>query len=369
MTTDHELRVVTLGQSWPDDRPGGLNRYVADLHAALPGVGVRDELVVFGPAQAADERTHRAGPETAPLPVRLRAFAGAARWAGREAQLVASHFALYGVPAWLPPLRKLPHVAHFHGPWAQESAAQGQAGAGVRAKHVLEHHHLGTASAVITASRAFADLAVSTHGLPAPRVHAVHPGVDTSRFHPLPPAEREALRARLGIADGQHVVVTARRLVPRMGLEELLSVWDGARGARLVVLGDGPLRAALQRTAAGLEGVELPGRVSDADLVAWYQAADLVVVPSVSLEGFGLVVLEALACGTPVVASSVGGLGEVLGELGEHLLLAPQDRRAWAAAVSASRGADLPSRSECRAAALRHDTTRFAAEVYRSVTG
>lgn len=365
------LRTVTIGQGWPDDRPGGLNRYVADLHTALPSAGVSDELVVFGPAGGADAQTVRACSEGSALPTRLLSTAAAARWAGRDAQLLATHFALYGLlPRSVAPLRTLPHVAHFHGPWGDESVAQGASGLAPRMKARFERHHLRSADAVITASRAFADLVVGLHGLDSRRVHAVHPGVDADRFSPLSAPDRDEVRRRLGVAPGQHLVVTARRLVPRMGLEGLVGAWSGEDGARLVIIGDGPLRPELERRAtAGSKGVSLTGRVSDDDLVAWYRAADLVVVPSVELEGFGLVVLEALACGTPVIASDVGGLSEVLSEMGPELLLPPGDAAAWRARTAASAAPGLPDRDECRRVAERHTAGHFAsavADVYRA---
>jgi len=366
------VRTVTIAQSWPDDRPGGANRYAADLHAALPGAGVLDQLVVFGPAAAADTATHRSGDEDASMFRRLTRTASAARWAGREAELVATHFALYGLlPAATPPLRALPLVAHFHGPWAEESRAQGGRGPSLLLKGQVERLHVRRSDAVITASRAFADVLMRLHGLPADRVHPVHPGVDLQRFSPLPADERAALRERLGIRPGEHLVVTARRLVPRMGLEQFVAAWEGS-GARLVVIGDGPLRPVLQQVADQRPeaGISLLGRVSDTELVSWYRAADLVVVPSASLEGFGLVVLEALACGTPVLASDVGGLGEVLSELDPDLLLGSTDTTAWRTRTSAGAASDLPERAECRAFAERHGALGFAqavAQVYKEL--
>ena len=93
------------------------------------------------------------------------------------------------------------------------------------------------------------------------------------------------------------------------------------------------------------------GAVSDDDLVALYRAADVCVVPSRSLEGFGLVVLEALACGTPVVVTDVGGLSEAVDDLGHELVVPPDDAAALGARlVAARRGLrPLPSREACRA--------------------
>lgn len=369
-----QLVSVSVAQGWPDDRPGGLNRYAADLHAALLERAVDDRLVVFGPAASAGRGVHRAGSEEVSLPRRLAAVRSAAAGAGAGAAVLATHFALYGtLPALTPPLRALPLVAHFHGPWAQESAAQGGGGLGLRVKDAVEGHHVRSARSVITASAAFADLVVDRHGVPRDRVRVVHPGVDTAHFTPLDQEARTALRSSLGVGPDDVLAVTARRLVPRMGLEVLLAAWPAAPGRRLVIIGDGTSRAALESAAADVPGAALVGRVDDAALVRWYQAADVVAVPSTSLEGFGLVVLEALACGTPVLASAVGGMTEVLPHLDPGLLVPPGDADAWRARLeAAARGDGLPGREACRGFALSRSVDRFAAavdDVYREAIG
>lgn len=365
---------VSVAQSWPDDRPGGLNRYAADLHAALLERGVDDRLVVFGPAENAGPGVHRAGREDASLPARLAGMRAAAVRAGQGAHVLATHFALYAtLPATTPPLRSLPLVAHFHGPWAQESRAQGARGPGLRVKDVVEGRHVRSAQTVVTDSTAFADLVVARHGVARSCVQVVNPGVDVERFAPLGEAERARVRASLGVAPDEFLAVTARRLVPRMGLEVLLEAWPAGLDRRLVIVGDGPSRPALTAAAANLLGVDLTGRVDDETLVRWYQAADLVVVPSTSLEGFGLVVLEALACGTPVLASAVGGMAEILPPLDPGLLLPPGDVQVWRARLEgAVRGEGLPDRATCRTFAEARSVDRFAAamaQVYRDAAG
>lgn len=368
------LRVTTLAQGWPDDRPGGLNRYVADLHAGLGRAGVDEELVVFGPAASAPGRVRRAVPEDSGMAARLLSTAREGVASGRGSAVVVSHFAMYGL---LPSLvlrltRRTPLVAHFHGPWAGESASSGAGRASAAAKQLVERVHVRSAAAVVTASRAFGQLVQDVHGVPASRVHPIHPGVDLDRFHPLPEPERAALRRRLGVPDSGRLVVTARRLVPRMGIDVLLQAWPGGPDDRLVVVGDGPSRAALEAEAArlGRPGVVFAGRVDEEALVAHYQAADAVVVPSTALEGFGLVVLEALACGTPVVASDLGGLSEVLPGLDPTLMVPPDDVPALRERLQAALAGDLPDRAACRATAQEHSREAFAAAVaavYRQV--
>jgi glycosyltransferase involved in cell wall biosynthesis len=178
--------------------------------------------------------------------------------------------------------------------------------------------------------------------------------VELERFVP---GDKGQARAALNIDERAWVAVAVRRLVPRMGLDVLLDAWaeagSGLEGALLALAGDGPERAALeeQANALGLGGrVRFLGRISDAQLVALYQAADVCIVPSVALEGFGLVVLEALACGTPVIASDIGGLPEALAELDPSLIIPAGDRVALATRLQAAYRSDrsLPSEQDCR---------------------
>jgi glycosyltransferase involved in cell wall biosynthesis len=112
-----------------------------------------------------------------------------------------------------------------------------------------------------------------------------------------------------------------------MGLDTLLSALPRLADVWCVVAGDGPERASLERLASTLgvrERTVFTGPLSDEDLVPFYSAIDLLVVPSRYLEGFGLVVLEAMASGTPVLATRVGGLPEAMGPFG-HMLVEPGD--------------------------------------------
>ena len=101
-----------------------------------------------------------------------------------------------------------------------------------------------------------------------------------------------------------------------MGITTLLDAMVILPDAQLLVAGHGSQEANLKRYAGGVgvdARVRFIGRVTDDTLIDLYSAADAVVVPSAGLEGFGLIVLEAMACGTPVVASNIGGLVEAMG--------------------------------------------------------
>jgi glycosyltransferase involved in cell wall biosynthesis len=134
-----------------------------------------------------------------------------------------------------------------------------------------------------------------------------------------------------------------------MGLDLLLAalakVRDAGVALELEILGKGPERANLEALSDELglqDHVRFAGFVADEDLATHYGAADLSLVPTVAHEGFGLVVLESLACGTPVLASDLGGLSEVLGSFSPEMLVKPGDVDALAGALMAIARQETP---------------------------
>ena len=267
-----------------------------------------------------------------------------------------AHFALYAlIPLLSRRLRALPLVVHFQGPWADENVAQGD-GSTLRQslRRVLERIVYRRAGRVVVLSSAFGRLLVERYGVSPWRVRVVPPGVDLKRFTP---GVRELARGRLGLEERVFVVVCVRRLVPRMGLDLLLDAWAQALtdlpvGAHLLLAGDGPLRCELEEkiTNDGLHhSVDLLGRIDEGTLVDLYRAADVGVVPTRSFEGFGLVVIEAAACGTPTIVTRVGGLPEAVVGLESSLIVPAGDVRALATRLTwAAQPGGLPSRTATR---------------------
>lgn len=145
--------------------------------------------------------------------------------------------------------------------------------------------------------------------------------VNTNRFTPSLET-RQQVRERLGSPWQPQVTTffTVRRLVPRMGLDILLEaaaiLSKEGHNFRLVIAGEGAqlqeLRAQCSALSLG-DRVNFLGRVPEDQLVDIYRAGDCFVLPTRSLEGFGLIILEAYACGTPVIAIPVGAIPEVMG--------------------------------------------------------
>lgn len=359
-----------LGKGWFPSQLGGLNRYYRELLEQLPEA----RGVVIGPAEDSGERTTAVSKHTAALPMRLLAFARAARHEGRNADLIDAHFALYALlPLLSGRLRGKPLVVHFQGPWADENVAVGDTSSWRHCvRQRLERVLYSRAQLVVTLTGAFRRLLIERYGVSPWNTAVLAPGVDLERFSV---GDRSAARAHFGLAPEAFVVCCVRRLVPRMGLGTLIDAWRHELGgdprARLLIAGDGPLRAELERQIAALsltESVTLVGRISDEELLAMYRAADLNVVPSISFEGFGLVVLEAAACGTPTIVTRAGGLPEAIAGLGEDLAVPAADADALAERLMRAKQGQLPSREQTRVWAESHGWERVA-EAHRELFG
>jgi glycosyltransferase involved in cell wall biosynthesis len=166
--------------------------------------------------------------------------------------------------------------------------------------------------------------------IPDGRIAVIPGGVDLGRFSVTGPVHLATARLRRPDA---RVVLFCGRLSPLKGCEQLVDA-AGELDAEVVVLGDGPERVALARRAAGNRRVHFVGYVREPLLQQFYRRADVQVVPSVADEAFGLVCVEAMASGTPVVATAVGGIPEIVvdGECG--LLVEPGSAAAIAGAVN-----------------------------------
>lgn len=170
------------------------------------------------------------------------------------------------------------------------------------------------------------------------KISIIPGGVDLKRFRPF--GDKMEIRQRLNIPQDRFVLLTVRNLVQRMGLENLIHslriIIDKAPDLFLVLGGSGPLKdslAALTRQM-GLEShIRFTGFISENELPDYYRMADFFVLPTMELEGFGLVTLEAMASGLPVMGTPVGGTREVLGQFDRDFLFKGNNPDAMAALI------------------------------------
>ncbi len=375
------LTTIQVGLSWQTERPSGLNRVFAELVRRLPAEGVGVHGLVVGTPDVSRDSLGLAEAFARPdIPMWRRMLASrraVRRLAARHPDAVlVTHFAPYGQGVLAVRPRR-PIIVHFQGPWSLESRAEGHGPISVALRKTLEARVYRRASACIVLTRAFADLLHVEFGIPRARIHVIPGGADLSRFAALP--AREDARRRLGWAADAPTVLCVRRLVRRTGVDQLLDACVQLRAKRpelrVMIAGQGPETEALHERARALglgETARFLGRLSEEDLPLAFRAADLSIVPSVALEGFGLIVAESLAAGTPVLVTPVGGLPETVEDLSRDLILDAATPRAIADGILGALDGrrPLPDAARCAAfARANYDwsvITRRVATLYRA---
>ena len=352
------MRTLFIGMGWFPEESGGVNRYYYGSSHYLSEVEVDIRGLITGSEQVA-----------ATTPQFIQVFAPTEssllnRWRGiRESvkqlklveyDLVVAHFALYAFPL-LDLLGDLPLVFHFHGPWALESSAENQKALKVKFKKTLEQIVYRRASSFIVLSQAFRNLLHQQYDVPFDKIHIVPGGVDLQQFDIS--SSRSEARTKLDWEQERTIIFCVRRLAQRMGLENLLEAMARVKAqypdVLLYIAGKGALAQALQVQITELNltnNVYLLGYLPDEKLPIAYRAANFSIVPTVSFEGFGLIVIESLATGTPVLGTPVGGIPEILQPFCTDLLFedASVDKLAQGIIEVLSGKRQLPSSKACQ---------------------
>jgi D-inositol-3-phosphate glycosyltransferase len=329
-------------------KTGGMNVYVRDFARALGQAGIQVDVYTrsqddcqpmikreLGPGGRVIHIA--AGPER-PIPVgeippHLDEFAdNVAAFAVQEGidyDLIHSHYWLSGLVAerlqalWGP--RPLVHMFHTLG-HMKNLIAQDDSERAPHNRLEGEAHVVGVADRIIAATPAEESQLIEYYGADAGKIAIVPPGVDLTRFQPIDPDEAKRL---VGIPCGDRNILFAGRIEPLKGIDTLLRAMsilqarhpDAVRNACVAIIGGDPWAddldaemARLQslRSALGIHDLVTFLGAKDQDVLpAYYAAAEMVVMPS-HYESFGMVALEAMAMGTPVIASEVGGLAHLI---------------------------------------------------------
>ena len=200
---------------------------------------------------------------------------------------------------------------------------------------------VGAARRLLVVSEDLGRIAVRDYGADPGRVHAIANGCDAALFQP---ADRATARHELRVPADAEIVLYVGRLVAEKGLRELLASTRALSAQRprlqTVLVGEGPLQTELRAAIAAEPSlpVRFVGSQAPSGVARWMAAADVVTLPSYS-EGHPNVLVEALACGRPVVATDVGGIPEVV-DAGCGLLVPPRHAAALAAALVRALEAD-----------------------------
>jgi glycosyltransferase involved in cell wall biosynthesis len=334
------LSVMMVTNAIVPDQLGGLQRYVRELGASL---ATRDVDVTIVARRLSPDLPPR---ELGDDGVKIRRF----DVVGRDDRLYAARYPLDSVRGVGAAVRAHRGIVHVHYP------AQGVAPALLNASYVHTFHApaykevipeqrnryrlpplarqpmMSSVKAVekVVAGRSAATIVLTDYmrrelsalsSAAAARAEIIPGGIDPAVFSPGPGVITPFAQT------GDPLLFTARRLVPRTGVRELVRAMPAIRAqlpaAHLAVAGDGPLRADIEADIARLglhDSVRMLGRVSEQDLVSWYRAAAVFVMPTQELEGFGISTIEALACGTPAIGTPVGAIPEVLAPIDRRLL-------------------------------------------------
>ncbi len=197
-------------------------------------------------------------------------------------------------------------------------------------------------------------------GMPAEKIRVHYTGVDLAAFRPV---DRAAAKAALGVSGP--LLATAGNLLARKGQELAIAALKEIPGATLILVGEGPDRARLEGLAQGLP-VRFLGVRPHEELPGLLATADIMVLPTES-EGLANVWVEALACGTPVVTSDVGGAREVIDRPAYGRLVAREPAAIAAAANDLL--ADPPAQADVREGAARFSWERNGAELAAHLAG
>lgn len=186
------------------------------------------------------------------------------------------------------------------------------------ARMKIEKTGLYTSDKIVTLSKFTQQKLADTYNIPETKIQIIPGGVDLERFQPA--TDKKEIREALNFPRDDIVLFTVRNLVRRMGLENLLIAFNAlakkCADIKLVIGGQGPLEnglIALARSFNIEDKVHFTGFIPEDRLPLYYQMADLFVLPTKELEGFGLVTLEAMASGLPVIGTPIGGTKEILG--------------------------------------------------------
>ena len=272
-----------------------------------------------------------------------------------------------------PVIRNRPLVYVFHSPWHEEYLLKNgthrhrDSCLPVILRKQLERHSVRRAARVIVLSEYMRRRVLQTHGINPTRIRINPGGADLRRFHC--DFDRIQLKRRHRFPPNRIHLLTIRNLERRMGVDRLIECMTFLQKTHpqlhLVIGGTGSQSRYLQemiRRRGLAENVRLAGFLPHETLPEYYCAADFFIMPSQSLEGFGLVSAESLACGTPVLGTPVGGTPEILNSLNPDFVFRDNTPQAMADGIQRNIANYFYPKHAYRA--LRQECRRYAADRY-----
>lgn len=290
--------------------------------------------------------------------------------------LIHIHNPLIGfIALLLPGLWKVPKIYHFHSSWFDEERINAvgihQVPFGLKFRleiiRIMEWMCYKFSGTILFLSEYSKDRFKKYYSLSKPNLQIIPGGVDLKEFHPLGPGEnQDEIRERLNLKKKVPLILTVRRLEERMGLEnlilavEILVNKNPEKPFQLAIVGKGSLQQRLEKLISekNLSGtVSLSGLVPRETLPLYFRSADLFVLPTTAIEGFGLVTAESFASGLPVMGTPVGATKELLSMIDDGLIFKGTSPEALAKGLEhflANPDYYFQLKSKCRDAAERN---------------
>ena len=282
-------------------------------------------------------------------------------------------------------LQGVPLLYNFHSPSHEEYLLSHENASLLRnftnasARRITERLCLDTALKIMVESQYMKQKVQDIHRIPANRIVVNSGGVDLNRFKP--PQDREYLKDKLGFPKGKVHLLTVRNLEPRMGLDNLMKSIHILKKHRadihLILGGEGIEKENLKRLVRKygiVDAVTMTGFIPSDLLSQYYGASDFFILPTRSLEGFGLVTPESMACGTPVLGTPVGGTTEILSGFDPQLLFRDSSPEAMAEGIQKAIGAYFSNeekyeglRARCREYAAKNYSWKRHTNLLRSI--
>ena len=303
------MKLLQIGASWLSYQFSGLERYYVELVTRLPCLGLEVIAIVY----ELKETPHVKGLKLVSFGTQNKSLFRklldqrriVKHYLRKEIDLVVSHC----TPSLFPSLNDLdrkPLICHFHGPRYLERTLEGANAISVYLSKYIEHKVYVKAEHVITLSHYMKRVLIETYAFPEERISVIPDGVNLDLFKPS--HSREEVRGRLGLPLDRPIILTVRRLERRMGLHNLIEAMSEVvrryPDVLLLITGKGTLQDELEqhiRSRNLSTHIHMLGTVSDQILPLLYRAVDFSVVPTTAYEGFGLILVESLASGTPVL--------------------------------------------------------------------
>ena len=372
--------ILTLGIGWFPKSPGGLERYIYELTHRLAANQDQIELCGVGLPETESNSpmklTNLAEPDQAIWQRLLSIRNKFKKTRNSKPDAINLHFALYSFPLLDILPKGVPITFNFHGPWASESQQEtvnNQLNLFLK-RRLIEQITYNCCDRFIVLSKAFGNILHQQYQIPWKKIHIIPGGVNVNWFQAQ--LSRQVAREKLGWPENRRILFTSRRLVQRVGIDKLLQalviIKPQVPDIWLAIAGRGHLQATLQQQVKelGLEdNVKFLGFLPENQLPLAYQAAELTVMPSQSFEGFGLAVVESLACGTPVICTPIGGMPEILSPFSPDLITDSAEASAIAEKLAEILLGNLsiPSRQACREYAVNNFDWQHITQQVRQV--